>query len=238
MFREDPSGGHHGAPRASRSTSRRTACCGRPFIILDRAVKNGSSGGVSGRPRGFEIEQVLGRAMLVFWQKGFEATGLVDLERATGLGRQSLYGVFDDKRGLFLAVVEHYFAHVLKPGIDVLDQPGSARASIEQIFGAWEATAAQPEFHGCLLGNSVPEFGSRDPEMAAVLQRKLELLEAAFARALRRAKRDAEVSAELDVKNTARALLTLGQGLAVVARANRDPAFVRGVVQAARRLLD
>lgn len=207
-------------------------------LFLDRSVKNGSSGQVSGRPRGFDVEQVLGCAMLLFWQKGFEGTGLVDLERATGLGRQSLYGVFGDKRGLFLAVVEHYCTHVLKPGIDVLDQPGSARASLEQIFGAWEATAASPEFHGCLVGNSVPEFGSRDPDMAAVLERKLELMEAAFARALRRAKRDGEVSAQLDVKNTARALLTIAQGLAVVARANRDPAFVRGVVQAARRLLD
>jgi TetR/AcrR family transcriptional regulator, transcriptional repressor for nem operon len=63
------------------------------------------------------------------------------------------------------------------------------------------------------------------------------LMEAAFARALRRAKRDAELSADLDVKSTARALLTLAQGLSVIARANRDPAFVRGVVQAARSML-
>ena len=175
--------------------------------------------------------------MLVFWKQGYEGTGLVDLEEATGLGRQSLYGVFGDKRGLFLAVVEHYFTHVLKPGIDVLDMAGSARANLEQIFGAWEATAASPEFHGCLVGNSVPEFSSRDAELSAVLLRKLELLEAAFARALRRAKRDGEVSSSLDVKNTARALLTLAQGLAVVARANREPGFVRSVVQSARSLL-
>ena len=192
---------------------------------------------MAGRPRGFDVERVLGQAMLAFWRKGYEATGLVDLERATGLGRQSLYGVFGDKRGLFLAVVEHYFQRVLEPGFALLDAPGSARANLEQVFGAWEATATAPEFHGCLVGNSVPEFGSADAEVSAVLRRKLELMEAAFARALRRAKRDGEVPAELDVKNTARALLTLAQGLAVVARANRDPAFVRGVVQTARSLL-
>ena len=53
-----------------------------------------------------------------------------------------------------------------------------------------------------------------------------------------RAKRDGEVRADLDVKGTARALLTIAQGLAVVARNQRDPSFVHGVVQAARRLLD
>jgi TetR/AcrR family transcriptional repressor of nem operon len=192
---------------------------------------------MAGRPRSFDVEQVLGQALLVFWKKGYEATGLVDLERATGLGRQSLYGVFGDKRGLFLAVVEHYFQRVLEPSFAVLDAPGSARANLEQIFGAWEATATAPEFHGCLVGNSVPEFSSSDSQVADVLRRKLELMEAAFARALRRAKRDGEVPAGLDVKNTARSLLTLAQGLAVVARANRDPAFVRSVVQTARSLL-
>jgi TetR/AcrR family transcriptional repressor of nem operon len=192
---------------------------------------------VAGRPRGFDVEQVLGQAMLVFWKKGFEATGLVDLEKATGLGRQSLYGVFGDKRGLFLQVVEHYFKHVIEPGFALLDSPGSARANLEQVFNAWEAMAAAPEFHGCLLGNSVPEFGSTDLEVSSVLRRKLELMEAAFTRTLKRAKRDGEVPEALDVNGTARSLLTLAQGLAVVARANRDPAFVRSVVQTARSLL-
>ncbi|MDF3068862.1 MAG: transcriptional regulator, TetR family [Polyangiaceae bacterium] len=176
--------------------------------------------------------------MHVFWKHGYEASGLVNLERATGLGRQSLYGVFGDKRGLFLAVVEHYFSRVLQPGFDALDAPGSARANLERVFGAWEATAARPDFHGCLVGNSVPELSAKDEEVAGVLRRKLELMEAAFVRALRRAKRDGEVRAELDVRNTARALLTLAQGLAIVARAQRDPNFVRSVVQAARSLLD
>jgi TetR/AcrR family transcriptional repressor of nem operon len=127
---------------------------------------------------------------------------------------------------------------VLKPGIDVLDAPGSARENLERIFGSWESVATDPEFHGCLIGNSVPEVSARDPELAKVLARKLELMETAFARALRRAKRDGELRETLDVKDVARSLLTLAQGLAVVARANRDPAFVSGVIRTARALLD
>ena len=176
--------------------------------------------------------------MLVFWKKGYLGTGVVDLEQATGLGRQSLYGTFGDKRALFLKVVERYFERVLKPGIDLLDAPGSARAHLEEMFRLWEATAEAPEFHGCLLGSSVPEFGGRDAEMSDVLRRKLDLLESAFARALRRAKVSGEVNAGLDTRATARSLLTLAQGLAVVARVNREPVFVRSVVQTARRMLD
>lgn len=193
---------------------------------------------MAGRPRSFDVDEVVDRAMHVFWRKGYEGTGLVDLEQATGLGRQSLYGVFGDKRGLFLKVIEHYFDRVLKPGIDLLDAPGSARAHLEKIFDTWEALARSPDFNGCLVGNSVPEMSARDPELGAVLARKLELMERGFSRALARAKRDGEVNAKLDVKGTARALLTIAQGLAVVARAQRQPGFVRGVVQAARHLLD
>jgi TetR/AcrR family transcriptional repressor of nem operon len=210
----------------------------KPFV--DSSVNKSQKGDVAGRPRSFDEEQVLDQAMMLFWRKGYEATGVADLEQATGLGRQSLYGAFGDKRALFLRVVERYFERVLKPYVvDVLDAPGSGRANVERIFQQWEATAAAEDFHGCLVGNSVPEFGgARDPELSEVLARKLELMEAAFARALRRAKQDGEVNAELDVRATARSFLTFAQGLAVVARVNREPAFVRGVLHSARRLLD
>jgi TetR/AcrR family transcriptional regulator, transcriptional repressor for nem operon len=192
---------------------------------------------VAGRPRSFDVTDVLDRAMGVFWRKGYEGTGLVDLEEATGLGRQSLYGVFGDKRGLFAKVVEHYFERVIKPGIDLLDAPGSPRAHIEQTFDAWEAAARSPGFNGCLIGNSVPEMCAKDPELGTVLARKLALMEQGFVRALKRAQRDGEVSTKLDVKSTARTFLTLAQGLAVVVRAQGDPSFVRSVTQTARGLL-
>jgi TetR/AcrR family transcriptional regulator, transcriptional repressor for nem operon len=206
--------------------------------LTERSIKSKPSR-VAGRPRGFDEDQVLDLAMMVFWKRGYEATGLADLEQATGLGRQSLYGAFGDKRALFLRVVERYFAHVLKPHVvDVLDAPGSARANVERIFEQWEGIAKTPDFHGCLVGNSVPEFGAKDAEMSDLLRRKLELLEAAFIRALVRAQQAGEVNLKLDTRGTARSLLTIAQGLAVVARVNRDPAFVQGVLHTARRLLD
>lgn len=177
--------------------------------------------------------------MAEFWAKGYEGTALSDLERATGLGRQSLYGAFGDKRGLFLLVVERYFERVLKPYVvDVLDAPGSARQNLERIFESWETAARAPDFNGCLVGNAVSELALRDPELGAVLRRKLELMEAAFLRALRRAQRAGELRATLDPRATARALLVLAQGLAVVARVERDRNFVRSVLASARRLLD
>jgi TetR/AcrR family transcriptional repressor of nem operon len=196
---------------------------------------------MAGRPRNFDPEQVLDQVMLLFWQRGFTATGIAELEQATGLGRQSLYGAFGDKRALFDLVVERYFQRVIKPGlIDVLDGVGSergARGDLELLLSAWESVASATDFNGCLLGNSVAELGLHDPELAEVLKRKLRLMEDAFYRNLKRAQKACELSAQLDARSVARSLVTTAQGLAVVARVNREPAFVRAVVDSARKLL-
>jgi TetR/AcrR family transcriptional repressor of nem operon len=194
---------------------------------------------VVGRPRTFEPDTVLERAMHVFWAKGYEATGIADLEEATGLGRQSLYGAFGDKRALFARVVDFYFERVLKPGIvDVLDAPGSARQNLEVIFDRWIEVAAAPDFNGCLVGNGVSAMSPGDPELADLLRRKLKLLEEALVRVLRRAQDAREVPATLEPRATARSLLAISQGLAVIGRVHRERAFISSVVDGARRLLD
>src|SRR3569623_343910 len=188
---------------------------------------------VSGRPREFDADEVLDAAMAVFWKNGYASTALGDLEAATRLGRQSLYGAFGDKRALFERVVERYFEVVIRRYIiDVLDAPGSGRANVEKVILGWEAAAAAPDFNGCLVGNSSSELGLHDPEMAALLRRKLELMEGAFHRALARAQRDGEISAKLDVRALARSFLATAQGLSIICRVNRDRAFLRAVARA------
>ena len=61
-----------------------------------------------GRPREFDEEVVLTAAMEAFWRKGFEATSLVDLTKATGLNKASLYRVFGDKHQLFMSALKNY----------------------------------------------------------------------------------------------------------------------------------
>lgn len=194
---------------------------------------------MSGRPREFDPERALDAAMAVFWKQGYAGTSLGDLEAATKLGRQSLYGAFGDKRALFTQVVERYFDVVLQRHIiDVLDAPGSGRANVEKVIKAWEGAAASPEFNGCLVGNSSSEMGLHDPEMADLLRRKLELLEAAFHRALVRAQKSGEIGATADPRALARSFLVTAQGLSIVCRVNRDRAFVRAVARDALARLD
>lgn len=177
--------------------------------------------------------------MALFWRNGYAGTGIADLEEATGLGRQSLYGAFGDKRALFEKVVEHYENAVLRPGLlEVLEAPGSARKNLERMFEIWEQVASSPDFNGCLVGNCVAEMSAREPEVAELLGPKLVMMEGWLRRTLERAQRAGEVPKKLDVKAVARAILAMSQGLSVVARVNRDKSFVRAVVSSAVRLLD
>lgn len=194
---------------------------------------------MAGRPRSFDADEVLDRAMALFWRKGYAGTGISDLEEATGLGRQSLYSAFGDKRQLFEQVVERYAASVLRPYLrDVLEAPGSARANLERLFQHWQEVVTSPDFNGCLVGNCVAEMSARDPEIADILAPQLEQMESWLRRAIQRAREAGEVSEKLDPKAVARAILAMSQGVSVVGRVHRDPTFVRAVVQNAARLLD
>ena len=62
------------------------------------------------RPREFDEDEALDRALEVFWARGYDATSIEDLVTETGLGRASLYGAFGDKAGLFRRVMDRYLA--------------------------------------------------------------------------------------------------------------------------------
>ena len=66
-----------------------------------------------GRPRSFDVEAAVERAMGVFWSRGYHATALPDLLRATKLSRGSLYAAFGDKHSLFLRALDRYIADAL-----------------------------------------------------------------------------------------------------------------------------
>ena len=76
----------------------------------------------------FDRNDVLDHAMAVFWRNGYQATSIQDLVEATGINRGSLYTTFGDKRGLFLAVLDHYAERIARPTMAELNDRGPALA--------------------------------------------------------------------------------------------------------------
>src|SRR5436309_1319981 len=89
---------------------------------------------LKGRPRTFNIDEALDRALQVFWRKGYEGTSLSDLTRAMGINRPSLYAAFGDKQALFRKVLDRYAEGPAAYVREALQEP-TARAVVERLLG-------------------------------------------------------------------------------------------------------
>jgi AcrR family transcriptional regulator len=106
-----------------------------------------------GRPRSFDRDEALERAMELFWRQGYEATSLADLTAAMGINPPSLYAAFGDKEHLFLAAVERYENLGRGPGAGcILEDEPTARGAIERILKETAIELSKPsQPKGCML---------------------------------------------------------------------------------------
>ncbi|MCP2310958.1 MULTISPECIES: TetR/AcrR family transcriptional regulator [Kitasatospora] len=184
------------------------------------------------RPREFEPEQVLDAAMRRFWERGYRATSIEDLVKATGVKPGSIYSAFPGgKRALFLKSLERYSKLVVPQKLGELDSPGASVAEVRGYFDGLVRDLLSPEGRqGCLLVNTAIENAAEDDEAAAVVRGHLARLEHCMTRALATAARRGEVRADLDAAGAARLLVATAQGLMVVGKANPDQAVLRAIV--------
>jgi AcrR family transcriptional regulator len=107
-----------------------------------------------GRPKNFSREQVLEKAMPVFWTHGFSDTSLQDLERATGVNKSGLYAEFRDKEDLFVACLRHYLESQGKRGL--LTREPLGWKNVENFLK--NGPLNRGEQQGCFSVNSMREF--------------------------------------------------------------------------------
>ncbi|MEM8750409.1 MAG: helix-turn-helix domain-containing protein [Pseudomonadota bacterium] len=138
------------------------------------------------RPREFDIDIAVEKAMQVFWQHGYGETSLPDLLEGMEIARGSLYKAFGSKKALFLKALALYDKLYVQPGIDVLnDTTIKAEKRIELVFDGAIAAAQSGDRRGCLLCNSAAGLASDDEEIEAVVNDQVNRLTDAFATALK-----------------------------------------------------
>lgn len=191
------------------------------------------------RPREFDLDAVLERAMQVFWAKGYEATSLDDLCKATGLGRSSLYAAFGDKHALLLRSLDRYEALSAGRIATALARPLPIREAIAALLAEFvDQVAAGPGRRGCFIGNCAAELARHDRDALARVRRSLERTEAQFRDALARAKARGELSARANPTALARFLAAGIHGLRLVGKASPDRAALDDIAAVMLRCLD
>jgi AcrR family transcriptional regulator len=126
-----------------------------------------------GRPKNFSREEVLEKAMPVFWTHGFSDTSLQDLERATGVNKSGLYTEFRDKEDLFVACLRHYLESQGKRGLLTMDPLGWKNVETFLKNGPLH----KGEQQGCFSVNSMREFAILPDEAYGVVTENRALLQ-------------------------------------------------------------
>ena len=172
-----------------------------------------------GRPRGFDTEIAVERAMTVFWSRGYHGTALPDLLSATRLSRGSLYAAFGGKHALFLRALDRYIADALAR-IDVELGPRHAPVDGLRTFlaGYVERTSGASGRRGCLLVATAMELAGHDRDVERRTGGFFKAMETRLAGALARAKVAGELAAGVEPASAARILVCFVEGLRVVGK--------------------
>lgn len=192
-----------------------------------------------GRPRGFDRDVALRRAMEVFWAKGYEGAQLVDLTAAMGINPPSFYAAFGSKHAAFREAVDLYVATVGTATFRALDAGTTTRDAVRAMLTASADVAlAAPESGGCLLivgiVNALPE--------SETLRRHLRDIRGVTVTRLRqrleRGVRDGDLPADTDAEGLAIFFGTVIQGLSLQARDGASRHDLLRAVAAAVTALD
>jgi AcrR family transcriptional regulator len=184
-----------------------------------------------GRPREFDVDEALDKAILLFWRRGYEGTSLADLIDAMGITKPSLYAAFGNKEELFRKAVDRYAERRIATLDAILDQPSSRRAieGFLMMFTGAEAPDGTP--CGCLMVQGAlvcsPDGESVKDDL---LSRRMSNLKRLCER-LERWRADGDLPADTDTESLGRYVITVANGLVVQANGGAKPEQLQKVVR-------
>jgi TetR/AcrR family transcriptional repressor of nem operon len=183
------------------------------------------------RPRQFDVDKALDRAMGVFWLKGYEGTSLQDLLKAMKIARGSLYKAFEDKRSVYLAALDRYDKTEVEEGIAFLRDPkaGDGFARVRAMLEGAKDDAAR---RGCFLCNAAVDLARSDSDVEAKVSSMFRRLEKGIATALKQSRRASRWSAKRRA-DTAAYILNTYLGLRVLARSGYPLKDLQAIIDSA-----
>ena len=188
--------------------------------------------------KSFDEDAVVGKAMKVFWEKGYAATSINDLIEGTGVGRGSLYNAFGGKQALFVQALSKYYAEnhrATLAELEALDDPLNA---IRGLFNAvLQETIEDKEKKGCFLINTTLELRTHDAKTQAVIKKAHTETIAFFRRCIEVGQARKDMPSSVDAMATAKVLLSLVIAIRVLGRGAFNERDLREIADQAERLL-
>ena len=170
-----------------------------------------------GRPRAFDADRALDRALAVFWRNGYEGASLPALTKAMGINRPSLYAAFGNKEELFRKAVDRYDRGPASYAPKALKKP-TAREVVEALLEGIVVLLTKPQHPGgCLMVQGALACGANANRVRQELASRRAAGVAAIRRRFQRAIDEGDLPASADATGLARFVATVMHGLAVQA---------------------
>lgn len=191
-----------------------------------------------GRPREFNLDDALEKALRVFSERGYHAASISELTEAMNLTSGSVYKAFGDKRGIFLAVFDRYRLvrrRLMEDGIATVDT-GYDKVRQMLIFYA-DSSHGVVGRQGCLVVGCATELAIFDTEVAGRVAAAFDKDEHLLDELIRLGQADGSIPAAIDSRDAARALLCLMKGMRLVGKTGRSREEMMAVAETAMKIL-
>ena len=193
---------------------------------------------IQGRPLSFDREEVLGKAMQLFWSRGYDALGMSDLLDEMGIQRQSFYNAFGSKEDVFLEAFQLYCGQMKEKVLAIFASAGSPLQGLHGMFDLYAEMVGNGDSCGCLVCNTMAEFGGEGSRISeaveSALVEKEQMLHGVFKAAI-----DAgEIPSDKDPRALAGAMVAFSQGLALMSKnPKKTKKDMLAVIEASRNMI-
>jgi len=176
------------------------------------------------RVKSYNEEEVLEKAMHVFWNRGYGTTSVRLLEKEMGINQFSIYSSFSNKKNLFIEALKKYREEAASTRFAPLLKPGATIKDLEIFFENFGESVRQGKAtNGCLVVNTASEWiGSADTNVADELQKYFSMVREMLSNIIKNAIDRGEISDTTDVEKCSNYLLGVMQGLSVVAKSMNE----------------
>lgn len=188
-----------------------------------------------GRPRSFDADKALDKALRVFWEKGYEGASLTELTKAMGINRPSMYAAFGDKEQLFRKALDRYLQGPAAYAYEALKEPSARKAIEKLLLGAVEGLSNPKNPKGCLLVQGALACGDESKSIRDELILRRAAAEAEIAKRLKRAKTEGELPEGVNPNDLARFYVTVMRGLGIEAATGATRSELTRVVEMAMK---
>ncbi len=205
----------------------------RIYVVSDTKIKKRSKG----RPKTFDRDDALNKALGVFCEYGYQGTSLAQLTDAMGMNPPSVYGAFGDKQQLFIEVLSHYHAPYLNVVPVCFKAQTTTLEALRELFQMSEKQHVCRNALGCLIVNSGINRSDESSAIGNKIKEIHETNENLICERLERGQKEGDVAKQVNARKLARYINGILQGAAVTARGQQSPQAVKDLLDEGFELL-